>query len=115
MGEIDVDLSVAQQAYRENLELVLDDVARLFDIFDGKIVLTSDHGEMLGERGGLLPTRKYGHPPSIPAPKLREVPWFEHVSGPRRNVLAEEPIKSDPEDVADETVKERLQDLGYVG
>lgn len=114
MGEIDADLRVARKAYRENLELVLDDVARLFDEIDGKIVLTADHGEMLGERSGLLPTRKYGHPPAIPARELREVPWFEQESGPRRNIVAEEPRESGQKDVADETVKERLQDLGYV-
>lgn len=114
MGEIDVDPSVARKSVRENLELVLDDISRLFTI-DGKIVLTADHGEMLGERSGLLPTKKYGHPAGMHTPELLEVPWFEHKSGSRRDVVTEEPVRSDQEDIADETVEERLQDLGYVG
>lgn len=48
-------------------------------------------------------------------PELLEVPWFEHKSGSRRDVVTEEPVRSDQEDIADETVEERLQDLGYVG
>lgn len=114
LGEIDADLRVARKAYRENLELVLNDVARLFDDIDGRIVLTADHGEMLGEHSGLLPIKKYGHPAGIHTPELVEIPWFEHTRGPRRNVVAEEPTGSVQEDIANETVEERLRELGYV-
>lgn len=64
-GKIDVNLNVVHQAYQENLELVLADIERLFNQLAGKIVLTADHGEMLGERSGPLPTKKYGHPSGI--------------------------------------------------
>lgn len=40
-----------RHAYEENLRIVLGDVAKLIDDLHGKIVVTSDHGELLGEGG----------------------------------------------------------------
>lgn len=112
-GNVDIDLSVIRQAYRENLELVLKDISRLFDQIDGKIVLTADHGEMLGERSGLLPMKKYGHPSGIYTSELVEVPWFVYENGSRRKIVAEEPPRPENIDIEDKEVKERLRDLGY--
>lgn len=112
-GEIEVDLEVVRQAYHENLDLVLEDVKRLFTEIEGKIVVSADHGEMLGERSGLLPTRKYGHPIGVHTPGLVEVPWLVKNTGERRDIVAEEPEQTGDLDVADEEVKERLRDLGY--
>lgn len=56
-------------AYRKNLEWVLEHVAELSTYLDGKIVITADHGELLGEHG------LYFHP-DLPLPILRIVPWF---------------------------------------
>lgn len=113
-GKIDVDLNVVHQAYQENLELVLNDVERLFNQLEGKIVLTADHGEMLGERSGPLPTKKYGHPLGLHTPELVEVPWFVYESGSRRDIVAEESAKPENMDIADEKVAQRLRDLGYL-
>lgn len=56
--------------YRENLEFVLDKVIEsLDDVFEGKTVLTSDHGNLVGEKG------LYGHSFDLPAVQLRKVPW----------------------------------------
>jgi len=112
-GKIEVDLETARQAYIENLEVVLEDVERLFTELEGKIAVSADHGEMLGERSGLLPTRKYGHPAGVHTPGLVEVPWFVKKTGERRDILAEDPKQMGAVDVADEEVKERLRDLGY--
>ena len=62
-----------REAYKENLEIVLNYVsaliARLMKIRpNAKIVITSDHGELLGEDG------LYGH--GINHPVVRLVPWF---------------------------------------
>lgn len=56
-------------AYRSNLRLVLREVKRLIQELDGKIVVTSDHGELLGEDG------LYAHS-RINHPKFREIPWL---------------------------------------
>lgn len=98
-------------AYRENLQLVLDDVNTLLDAVDGKTVVTADHGELLGERHLTLPFREYGHPTGIRVPELIEVPWLVCESDDRRRIVSE---KSDHERTESmEEVESLLQDLGY--
>lgn len=59
-------------AYRDNLERVLDEVKLLAENVDAEsIVITSDHGNALGEFG------MYGHPPGFPLSCLRMVPWVK--------------------------------------
>ena len=59
--------------YEKNLQITLFFVHRLIQrLPPGKIVLTSDHGELLGEQGW------WGHSPPKPRiPALLIVPWFE--------------------------------------
>lgn len=59
-----------RQVYAENLKAVLKQVAELVEHLSGKIVITSDHGELLGE------DRCYGHPTGSDHRILREVPWL---------------------------------------
>lgn len=40
-----------KEAYKKNLVSVLKEVQRLVDDLEGKIIVTSDHGEALGEDG----------------------------------------------------------------
>ena len=64
-----------RNAYRDNLKLVLEEVKKMIGKLPGKVVITADHGELLGESG------LYEHPPEFDNLKiLREVPWLE-VSG----------------------------------
>lgn len=62
--------------YEANLLLVLFYAMKLIDMVKSsypnkKIVITADHGELLGEAG------YYEHIPGILVPQLRLVPWFE--------------------------------------
>ncbi|MBD3155539.1 MAG: hypothetical protein GF368_02690 [Candidatus Aenigmarchaeota archaeon] len=57
--------------YKENLEYVLRNAKDLINKIDGKIVITSDHGEMLGEHG------IFGHTCQENYKELIEVPWLE--------------------------------------
>lgn len=60
-----------KRGYRSNLVIVLEEVKRLVEqVDDRRIVITSDHGEMLGECGMLAHPKKHHH-------LLREVPWLE--------------------------------------
>lgn len=63
-------------AYRDNLEYVLPHAEDLVQELRGKTVVTSDHGNLTGEKGF------YGHPKGWPSKGLREVPWhiFEQDS-----------------------------------
>jgi len=100
------------QAYRENYDIVLDHVADLVAALSGKIALTSDHGNLLGERTYPVPLSTYGHPPGIYKRELLEVPWVEFgTADTRRKVTADPPVEA--EGITAETVEQRLNDLGY--
>lgn len=103
-----------KKAYQENLELVLKSVKELLDkIPSGKIIITADHGEFLGEYG------LYEHPDKIRRPENTEVPWLEINKG-KRKIKKDEKIK-DAQQKTEETskadeklIKERLKALGYL-
>jgi hypothetical protein len=59
-----------RETYKRNLEIVVVEVLRLLNDLSGKIVITSDHGELLGEG------RCYGHWKGSSNPYLIEIPWL---------------------------------------
>ncbi|SFR73468.1 hypothetical protein SAMN04487947_3991 [Halogeometricum rufum] len=108
----DVDYADVREAYRENLRYVLEHVQTLVEELDGKTVISSDHGEMLGDRLTPFPVRWVGHPPGIFTDKLTTVPWHVVSNGPRRKITAEPPVENaDEVDMAE--VEQNLKDLGY--
>lgn len=61
-----------RMSYTKNLDIVLEYVKELINSLPGRIVISSDHGEFLGEKG------LYEHPPSLYDSKLlRAVPWLQ--------------------------------------
>jgi len=108
----DLEKGAVMGAYRENVELALPAVKQLLDVFEGKTVVTADHGEMFGDIGWPTPFRVYGHRLRTPATKLLEVPWLEHDSGERRTITSERPTK-DAGNIDDERIERRLRQLGY--
>jgi hypothetical protein len=58
-----------KELYRENLEKVLSSVETLVSELSGSTIITSDHGEILGESG------RFGHPCQMDLRVLRSVPW----------------------------------------
>lgn len=114
-GKIDIPKEIIQRAYEENLEEVLPAVENLLFQLEGKTVVTSDHGQILGERLFPIPIREYGHPPGLYADELVKVPWHIFDEGPRREITAEQPETSTERDREDEALAtERLRDLGYL-
>jgi len=69
--------TILRNAYTKNLETVLKYVKKLIDCCPGRIVITADHGDGLGDRIGLFPIEIYGHPPRMRIKPLILVPWFE--------------------------------------
>jgi hypothetical protein len=61
----------AREIHEENLRKVLEEVQRAVEDIDGKVVITSDHGEAFGEKG------VWGHKAGKNIPELAEVPWLE--------------------------------------
>jgi len=107
-----VTVDEVRQAYEESLDIVLDVVEDALAEFDGKTVITADHGEMLGERVTPFTSRVWGHSEGFSTPTLREVPWLELSSENRREVRASAPVESEGE-LGEDAVEERLEALGY--
>ncbi|MFB6245454.1 MAG: hypothetical protein ABEJ03_03865 [Candidatus Nanohaloarchaea archaeon] len=58
----------AWQGYKKNLEFVIDRALELAEDLEGRTLVTSDHGNLVGENG------LYGHPSRGKAKALRRVP-----------------------------------------
>jgi hypothetical protein len=101
-GELDRD--TVWEQYRRNLEYVLKQVKFLSTTIDANtVIVTSDHGNALGELG------IYGHYNPIPIPALRTVPWAETTA---KRIREYDPPEYDITD-SDGDVADRLAALGY--
>jgi hypothetical protein len=96
-------------SYRATIPVITDIVIGLADQIKGKTVITADHGELFstGIRAMLGIDQ---HKARLRFPGLVNVPWAE-INGQRREITDGD-LSHTEVDV--ETVKERLQDLGYV-
>lgn len=108
----DMSLSDLQRAYKENVEIILEELKTVIPEIEGKVVVSSDHGELLGERLFPVPIRGLEHPSSIYEKKLLQVPWLEIDADKRRRICSDPPKAQ--EDIASKTAKERLEQLGYL-
>jgi hypothetical protein len=105
-------------AYMENLMEVLPAVRTLLTEIPGKTVVTSDHGQLIGDSGFPVPIREYGHPNGIYQEEVVKVPWHVYQNGPRKSIVAEPGDENsygrkDREEI-DEKAKEHLENLGYL-
>jgi hypothetical protein len=100
-----------RQAYRENLELALDAVQEVVLNLSGKIVISADHANLIGDRGTPIPTRGYGHPPGIFSKPLLEVPWHTLPGNERKKIQVDAPVETERLDDGD--LDRRLTALGY--
>lgn len=98
-----------RRAYRSNLQRALASVRDLVKSLDRPVVVTADHGEMLGEDG------RYIHGGN-PREELCKVPWFKVDSsmlGDENTMRSREHRDSgDGFDTSD--IRQQLEDLGYV-
>lgn len=102
-GQKDYDQAWAE--YKDNLRWVLDDVELLLENVDAeKVIISSDHGNAIGEWGC------YGHRPYVPIKAVKRVPWIETTAVDRETY---EPEVEELSDVDEEEVQERLKALGY--
>ena len=67
----ELTLEAAVKGYKSNLEYVLEYVKKLLPELNGKIIISSDHGELFGEYD------EYGHPGGVYYRELLEVPYLE--------------------------------------
>lgn len=120
----EVSAEIIKQIYRDNTRYVLDYVEDLTDELNGKSVITSDHGTLLGEGVPLhyqllhprwsLSNRNcfnYAHFAHLRLPTLVEVPWVELDYDSRRTI--ETADSSAGIEMNREIIAEQLEALGY--
>lgn len=112
MGELDISSNDIWSMYVENLERTVESVRDLLDELTGKTILTSDHGNMVGETSTPLPIEEWGHPWGTYTKELVTVPWLVIDDNQRRQIEAET-IEDHTGDAESETVEDRLEALGY--
>jgi len=112
-GNLDVNTEDVWESYRENLDFALNQVERLLEEVNGRMVVTSDHGNMIGEKAAPIPIREWGHPPRLYTETLITVPWLVVDGQQRREVTVEKP-EVNRNGINDSITNERLKNLGYV-
>jgi hypothetical protein len=99
-----------KEYYEENLRQALVSINDLIKYLSGTIVISSDHGEVLGENG------LYGHWPHSKNQILREVPWFVIKNNKGKDIKSNEktikPTVTEKE-VSKEEIETKLKMLGY--
>jgi hypothetical protein len=91
------------------LTAVIKEARKLVDVFDGKTVIWSDHGEMLDELTWPVPMRYYGHIPGLYTDELVTIPWHVCEFDDRRTIEAEPPATR----TVSVDVDDQLRKLGY--
>lgn len=109
----DLSLTKARKAYRETLEIVLEDVQDLLDYLDGKSVITADHGEMFGENPYPFLGKLYDHYFHPRTPELCKVPWHIVQNGTTRRTVHSDPPKTSNR-ISQNRLENQLRDLGYM-
>jgi hypothetical protein len=99
-----------REAYIENARLAISEAIDLAHELNGRTIITSDHGELLGERMWPIRIKECFHH-DIRRPELTDVPWLIIDRGSRRRVTASSPRTS--ESVDDREIQNKLEALGY--
>ena len=94
------------EAYLDNLRYALDYIEILIENVDGTVVISADHGELLGDH------RMYYHMPGNPHPKLKKVPWVEVESKDHRT--HDPDVSLEGHKNAQQASDEQLEALGYI-
>lgn len=66
-GEVSIER--VKEAYKGNLKIVMEEVKKITEELHGRVILTSDHGNLVGEYG------LYGHYGNLRTEQLVKVPW----------------------------------------
>lgn len=112
-GNISISDEIIQQAYEENVKIILQEVEQLLTHLEGKTVISADHGEVLGERGTPVPLKHYGHMSGYYIDELTTVPWFIVETENRRTITEESKRRSEIETSDMVEINDRLEKLGY--
>jgi len=110
----EISEEVAYKAYEETLQIVLEEVNVLLEEITGKVVISSDHGEMFGEKPYLLLPKLYEHFRNPRTIELCKVPWLiVETTDTRRKITSENKINGEKADLDYTNIEKQLEALGY--
>lgn len=98
-------------AYRDNLDYVLKEVNRLINHLNGRVVITSDHGNTFPRFSWPIPVRVWGHPPGLRHRELIIVPWLEATLSSRPEIV--DGGVNPPAEYNEAELERTLASLGY--
>lgn len=101
------DFDLLYSEYVENYKFAEKEAHRLIDQLEGKIAITADHGEALGERWLGIPMFGHGHW----MPEVYEVPLLTVESDTRPEIFPEAPAARNH--ISDDLINKQLEALGY--
>jgi hypothetical protein len=113
----EINISTMFEGYKHNLQVVLQYAKKLVSKLGGKTVITSDHGELFGERPHrfLYPFKTYEHPTLFHYVKpLVKVPWLVVDREPRKKVSEGKAITREPRQTNYKEITSKLKALGYL-
>ncbi|MGM0389020.1 MAG: hypothetical protein ACQEP0_11015, partial [Natrinema limicola] len=102
----DLDSDEVWAAYADNLRIGLESVATLRRNVDGTLIVSSDHGNAMGELG------IWGHPDK-PVSSVRRVPWIELEARDEKTRQPTLEAEADRDREVSVDVQDRLTSLGY--
>ena len=103
-----VSIERVKKAYKGNLKIVMKEVEKLKEVLPGRVILTSDHGNLFGEYG------LYGHGGGLRAEGLVKVPWVI-LKDEKKDIFKEREIKYQKTKVEKERVREKIKKLKAQG
>lgn len=108
-GKTDMTIDEVWAGYRGNLKYVLNYVEELVEKFTSTTIITSDHGNLVGEITWPIPAYGFGHKPGVHVPETITVPLLT-IPGNDRKIISDPPVA---ERDTDDEVESRLKALGY--
>ena len=108
-----LDLSTIRESYIETLRIVTNYVIGLAGKLKGKTAISSDHGELLGDRIHRFGSRRWEHPGGVRSKELCLVPWVEIPTDEKKTITSDPPTNN-TNNVDQSMINEKLQSLGYM-
>jgi hypothetical protein len=97
------------EAYEGNLRIAMKEVTKLLNTLEGRIIITADHGNHLGEY------MIFGHPPQLRTTELVRVPWFVQTNGVKKYSKRLEEDRSYQRKLETRIIRERIRKLKEAG
>jgi hypothetical protein len=100
-----ISIKTLWKGYIKNLQIVMDEVYTLVQKLPGKVIITSDHGNHLGEY------MLFGHISHLRTKELVKVPWYVIKEEEKQLSMQELSLSKDINNSEDLIIKEKVNEL----